>query len=73
MLCQVENGQIDLDAPIGGYLPKLVPGARGTAITVRTLLTHTSGLAEYLPYASPSSRRSPTSPPPGPTASTTTG
>ncbi|MER7519635.1 serine hydrolase domain-containing protein [Streptomyces sp. NPDC126499] len=54
VLQQVESGEIGLDAPIGRYLPKLVPGARGDAITVRMLLQHTSGLAEYLPYAYPS-------------------
>ncbi|MET8032183.1 serine hydrolase domain-containing protein [Streptomyces sp. NPDC005345] len=51
---QVESGRIGLDAPIGKYLPELVPGARGDAITVRMLINHTSGLAEYLPYAYPS-------------------
>ena len=53
ILQQVERGQIDLDTPIGHYLPKLVPGERGGAITVRMLINHTSGLAEYLPYAYP--------------------
>ncbi|WP_405781345.1 serine hydrolase domain-containing protein [Streptomyces sp. NBC_00859] len=51
---QVESGHIRLDAPIGRYLPRLVPGERGEAITVRMLVNHTSGLAEYLPYAYPS-------------------
>jgi D-alanyl-D-alanine carboxypeptidase len=51
---QVEQGRIELDAPIGHYLPRLVPGARGAAITVRMLLNHTSGLADYLPSAYPS-------------------
>ncbi|WP_399880677.1 serine hydrolase domain-containing protein [Streptomyces sp. BBFR51] len=51
VLQQVERGRIDLDAPIGRYLPGLVPGARGDAITVRMLINHTSGLAEYLPHA----------------------
>ncbi|GAA3668133.1 serine hydrolase domain-containing protein [Nonomuraea antimicrobica] len=50
----VEGGQIGLDAPIGRYLPKVVPGERGDAITVRMLINHTSGLAEYLPYVYPS-------------------
>ncbi|MFF6877291.1 serine hydrolase domain-containing protein [Streptomyces sp. NPDC012474] len=50
----VESGQVGLDTPIGRYLPKLVPGAPGDAITVRMLINHTSGLAEYLPYAYPS-------------------
>nr|WP_239091693.1 serine hydrolase domain-containing protein [Streptomyces sp. SID14478] len=54
VLQQVESGRIGLDAPIGRYLPKLVPGDRGDAITVRMLINHTSGLAEYLPYAYPS-------------------
>ncbi|MFQ6396446.1 serine hydrolase domain-containing protein [Nocardia sp. KC 131] len=51
---QVEQGRIGLDAPIGDYLPQRVPGERGKQITVRMLLNHTSGLAEYLPYAFPS-------------------
>ena len=54
VLQQVESGRIGLDAPIGRYLPKLVPGARGDAITVRMLINHTSGFPEYLPYAYPS-------------------
>ena len=54
VLQQVENGQIGLDTPIGHYLPWLVSGERGGTITVRMLLNHTSGLAEYLPYAYPS-------------------
>ncbi|WP_395298208.1 serine hydrolase domain-containing protein [Kitasatospora hibisci] len=54
VLQQVEAGRIGLDTPIGRYLPELVPGERGDAITVRMLLNHTSGLAEYLPYAYPS-------------------
>ena len=54
VLQQVKNGQVALDTPIGHYLPQLVPGERGNTITVRMLLNHTSGLAEYLPYAYPS-------------------
>src|SRR3954454_3564468 len=54
VLQQVERGQIGLDSPIGRYLPRLVPGERGDPITVRMLINHTSGLAEYLPYAFPS-------------------
>ncbi|MEV5751592.1 serine hydrolase domain-containing protein [Actinoallomurus sp. NPDC052308] len=54
VLQQVESGQIGLDTPIGCYLPRLVPGERGDAITIRMLINHTSGLAEYLPYAYPS-------------------
>ncbi|MER7112077.1 serine hydrolase domain-containing protein [Streptomyces sp. NPDC000229] len=51
---QVERGRIDLDAPIGGYLPRLVPGERGRKITVRMLLNHTSGIPDYIRYAFPS-------------------
>ncbi|MBT3166201.1 beta-lactamase family protein [Streptomyces sp. Vc74B-19] len=54
VLRQVEAGLIGLDAPVSRYLPELVPGARGDAVTVRMLMNHTSGLAEYLPYAYPS-------------------
>ena len=54
ILQQVEKGRIRLDAPIGHYLPRLVPGERGKKITVRMLINHTSGLADYLPYAFPS-------------------
>jgi len=54
VLRQVEAGRLELDAPIGDFLPLLVPGERGRAITIRMLLNHTSGLAEYLPYAFPS-------------------
>ncbi|WP_227981262.1 serine hydrolase domain-containing protein [Nocardia spumae] len=54
VLQQVDNGAIALDTPIGHYLPHLVPGPRGGEITVRMLINHTSGLAEYLPRAYPS-------------------
>jgi D-alanyl-D-alanine carboxypeptidase len=49
LLRLVEKGLIDLDASIGRYLPELVPGECGEAITVRMLAAHTSGLNEYLP------------------------
>ncbi|MFD8950882.1 serine hydrolase domain-containing protein [Streptomyces xanthophaeus] len=51
---QAERGRIQLDAPIGRYLPQLVPGERGQRVTVRMLLNHTSGISDYLPYAFPS-------------------
>ncbi|MFE9773438.1 serine hydrolase domain-containing protein [Streptomyces sp. NPDC005931] len=54
---QAERGRIRLDAPIGDYLPELVPGERGRKITVRMLLNNTSGLPDYIPYAFPSLRR----------------
>jgi D-alanyl-D-alanine carboxypeptidase len=59
ILQQVEIGQVGLDTPIGHYLPGLVPGERGKEITVRVLINHTSGLADYLPYAYPSLRAFP--------------
>jgi D-alanyl-D-alanine carboxypeptidase len=59
---QVEQGRVRLDAPIGDYLPQLVPGERGRKITVRMLLNHTSGIPDYIPYAFPSMQtRSPES------------
>ncbi|MFF3640792.1 serine hydrolase domain-containing protein [Streptomyces sp. NPDC002564] len=54
VLARVDRGQVRLDAPIGDYLPALVPGARGRSVTVRMLLNHTSGFSDYLPYAFPS-------------------
>ncbi|APB00948.1 serine hydrolase domain-containing protein [Nocardia seriolae] len=54
VLRQVDTGTIELDTPIGHYLPRPVPGERGSAITVRMLINHTSGLAEYFPRAFPS-------------------
>ncbi|MEU3723213.1 serine hydrolase domain-containing protein [Streptomyces sp. NPDC031705] len=51
---QVEQGRIRLDAPIGDYLPQLVPGERGRKITVRMLLNNTSGIPDYIRYAFPS-------------------
>jgi D-alanyl-D-alanine carboxypeptidase len=41
----VDQGQIDLDAPVSTYLPGIVPNGRN--ITVRMLLNHTSGLFNY--------------------------
>ena len=45
----VGEGRVDLDAPIERYLPGLVrgEGIDGSAITVRQLLQHTSGLPDY--------------------------
>ncbi|MCX4637842.1 beta-lactamase family protein [Streptomyces platensis] len=47
VLQEVSKGHIELDAPMGRYLPGLVPGERGQAITVRMLLNHTSGIGDY--------------------------
>jgi D-alanyl-D-alanine carboxypeptidase len=59
VLQEAEAGQIGLDTPISHYLPHLVSGERGRAITVRMLINHTSGLADYLPHAYPSLRAFP--------------
>lgn len=53
VLQQVGDGRVDLDAPIGRYLPDLVPGERGQQVTVRMLLNHTSGIADYVLPAFP--------------------
>src|SRR3989442_5703843 len=51
----VERGKLDLDAPVARYVPEFdAPGTAG--ITVRQLLTHTSGLRATLPlYEEPDS------------------
>jgi D-alanyl-D-alanine carboxypeptidase len=41
----VAQGRIALDAPVSKYLPGLLPA--GDEITIRELLAHTSGLADY--------------------------
>jgi D-alanyl-D-alanine carboxypeptidase len=44
----VEEGKLRLDETLDRYLPGVVPGA--SRITVRELLNHTSGLANYTDY-----------------------
>ncbi|MGW7052347.1 serine hydrolase domain-containing protein [Streptomyces sp. NPDC054887] len=44
LLQLVDEGKLELDAPVNRYLPGLLPDDR---ITVRHLLTHRSGLADY--------------------------
>ncbi|WP_327285988.1 serine hydrolase domain-containing protein [Streptomyces sp. NBC_01205] len=44
LLQLVNEGKLSLDAPVNQYLPGLLPDDR---ITVRHLLTHRSGLADY--------------------------
>ncbi|GGU58755.1 serine hydrolase [Streptomyces lavendofoliae] len=44
LLQLVDEGALELDAPVNRYLPGLLPDDR---ITVRHLLTHRSGLADY--------------------------
>jgi len=54
VMLMVEDGSMELDAPISRYLPEFTGGARGR-VTVRHLLTHTSGLPAGvgLPAATP--------------------
>lgn len=53
LLKEAERRRIDLDAPVARYVPDLVPGERGERITVRMLLNHTSGIADYVLPAFP--------------------
>ena len=41
----MQNGQLEIDRPVHDYLPTL----QSTTITVRNLMTHTSGLSGYIP------------------------
>lgn len=56
---QVEAGRIDLDAPVASYLPTFATNGK-ESITVRQLLTHTSGLPSWMrlwePYPDRESR-----------------
>ncbi|HEY7584708.1 MAG TPA: serine hydrolase domain-containing protein, partial [Acidimicrobiia bacterium] len=49
----VERGEIDLDAPVNDYLDRLQIESDRTAVTVRRLLSHTSGLGihGYVDYS----------------------
>jgi D-alanyl-D-alanine carboxypeptidase len=49
----VGAGRLRLDAPIGTYLPDLVPGDVGRQVTVRMLLQHTSGIGNYTDTVEP--------------------
>ncbi|MEV7415014.1 serine hydrolase domain-containing protein [Streptomyces sp. NPDC089919] len=44
LLQLVQEGKVELDAPVNRYLPGLLPD---DTITVRNLMTHRSGLADY--------------------------
>jgi CubicO group peptidase (beta-lactamase class C family) len=48
-LQQVERHKISLDATVASYLPDFAQNGKGT-ITIRQLLTHTSGLRPDLPF-----------------------
>jgi CubicO group peptidase (beta-lactamase class C family) len=43
VMLMVEDGRMDLDAPVSRYLPEFTGGSKGR-VTVRHLLTHASGL-----------------------------
>ena len=47
-LRMVDQGTLDLSAPVAQYVPEFSGGLRDS-VTVRMLLTHTSGLPPYLP------------------------
>ncbi|MFO7193462.1 serine hydrolase domain-containing protein [Thermocrispum sp.] len=44
----VEAGKVELDAPVARYVPEFAENGK-EAVTVRQLLTHTSGLPAWLP------------------------
>ncbi|MDO3705153.1 serine hydrolase domain-containing protein [Micromonospora sp. C28SCA-DRY-2] len=46
VLQQVERGRVELDAPVARYVPEFAAGGK-QAVTVRMLLTHTSGLPAF--------------------------
>lgn len=46
---QIERGRLTLDEPVAGRVPGFAAGGKD-AITVRQLLTHTSGLRPELPF-----------------------
>jgi uncharacterized protein YbbC (DUF1343 family)/CubicO group peptidase (beta-lactamase class C family) len=48
----VERGKLDLTAPVAKYIPEFVGGGK-EAVTIRHLMTHTSGLRPGLPLSSP--------------------
>ena len=50
-IMQVERGSLDLDAPVVRYLPHFrLADARYTQITVRQMVTHTSGMPDVEDY-----------------------
>ncbi|MEU6205736.1 serine hydrolase domain-containing protein [Micromonospora musae] len=56
---QVERGRVALDAPVARYVPEFAAGGKAE-VTVRMLLTHTSGLPAFTPlwsgYPTPAER-----------------
>jgi CubicO group peptidase (beta-lactamase class C family) len=51
LLQQVERKKVDLDVPVARYVPEFAAGGKET-VTVKHLLTHTSGLPAFLPFYS---------------------
>lgn len=47
LLQLVGEHRVNLDTPIGDWLPDVVSDARGQQVTVRMLLNHTSGIGNY--------------------------
>ncbi|MFQ6172119.1 serine hydrolase [Oryzobacter sp. R7] len=47
----IEDGTVDLEAPVAAYLPEFAANGK-EAVTVRHLLTHTSGFTSWLPLHS---------------------
>lgn len=47
----VESGDVDLEAPVARYLPEFAANGK-ESVTVRMLLTHTSGFTSWLPLYS---------------------
>jgi CubicO group peptidase (beta-lactamase class C family) len=45
----LDQGRLDLDAPVHRYLPRFSGGLKND-VTVRMLLDHTSGLKSYVPF-----------------------
>ncbi|WP_405787668.1 beta-lactamase family protein [Streptomyces sp. NBC_00029] len=52
---QMERGRLELEAPVRRYLPQFTGGGK-EIITVRQLLTHTSGLRSWAPFYQESTR-----------------
>ncbi|WP_260610996.1 serine hydrolase, partial [Streptomyces sp. WAC06614] len=52
---QMERGRLELEAPVRRYLPEFTGGGK-ESISVRQLLTHTSGLRSWAPFYSQPTR-----------------
>ena len=47
----IEEGQVELESPVATYLPEFAAAGKGS-VTIRHLLTHTSGFTSWLPLYS---------------------